>query len=298
MNSTESKTNPDMAEMTDTERLKEIIEKLDDVPSLPTVVAEVNRAIRNPRVDANTVGQILTRDQALSAKTLKLVNSAFYGFPHRINSVTRAIIVMGFQRVRNLVLTASVLDKFKGGNVDFDFSSFWKHALGSAISAETLSQELKLQESEDAFVAGLLHDIGKLLVVLYAPEKFVRIRAIVNKKNCLIIEAEEEVLETTHSTVGAWLAKTWQFPPKLTQAIRMHHDPQSVREYYEMTYITHVADIICRALNFGDGGDKKIPKINDHVWKALKLDKNILDNVMKKTLEGFDKTKDFLQLLQ
>ncbi len=298
MSITESKDNSAMAEMTEMERLKEIIKNLDDVPSLPTVVAEVNQAIRNPRVDANTVGQILARDQALSAKTLKLVNSAFYGFPNRINSVTRAIIVMGFQRVRNLVLTASVLDKFKSGNVDFDFGNFWKHALGTAISAEILSQELKLQESEDAFVAGLLHDIGKLLVVLYAPEKFVRIHAIVKKTNCLIIEAEQEVLETTHSIVGGWLAKMWQFPPKLTQAIRMHHDPQSVREYHEMTYVTHIADIVCRALDFGDGGDNKIPKINGHVWKAMKLDKNILDSVMKKTLEGFDKAKDFLQLLQ
>ncbi len=285
-------------ERVDKDRLREIISELDDIPSLPTVVAEVNQAVKNPRVDANSVGKILSRDQALSAKTLKLVNSAFYGFPGRINSVTRAIIVMGFQRVRNLVLTASVLDNFKSAKTDFNFAGFWRHALGTAISAEVLAKELGLQESDDAFVAGLLHDIGKLLFALYAPEAFEEIRVHIRNNDCLMLEAEEELFGTTHAVAGAWLAKKWQFPANLTQAIRMHHDPRSVREHHEIVYLTHIADIVCRALNFGEGGDEKIPKMNGHIWKAMKMDESVLDRCMRGILDGLDKAKDFLQMLE
>ncbi len=285
-------------EQSETDKLRETIKNLEDIPSLPSVVAEVNKAIRNPRVNANSVGQIITRDQALSARTLKLVNSAFYGFPGRINSVTRAIIVMGFQRVRNLVLTASVLDNFKGRNAAFDFSGFWRHSLGTAISAEILCKELALQETDDAFVAGLLHDIGKLLIALYAPETFEKVCKGIAGNNCLMLEAEERVLGITHAVAGAWLANTWQFPPKLTHAIRMHHNPKDVREHHEIVYLTHTADIVCRALDFGNGGDKKIPKMSGHVWKALKIDKDVLDRSMEQILEALDKAKDFLRLLQ
>jgi len=283
---------------TETEQLREIIKNLEDIPSLSSVVGEVNKAIRNPRVDANTVGKIITRDQALSAKTLKLVNSAFYGFPRRINSVTRAIIVMGFQRVRNLVLTASVLENFKSKKSDFNFTGFWRHALGTAISAEVLAKELGLQEVDDAFVAGLMHDIGKLLVALYAPDASRQIYERVEKDNCLVFEAEQDLFEITHAVMGAWLADTWQFPEKLTHAIRMHHDPAAAREHHEIIYLTHTADILCRALDFGDPGDKKIPKMSGQVWKALNLDRDVLDRVMEQMLDGLDKAKDFLQLLQ
>jgi putative nucleotidyltransferase with HDIG domain len=285
-------------EKTEGERLKEIIKNINDIPSLPTVIAEVNEAIRNPRVDANTVGQIITRDQALSAKALKLVNSAFYGFPGKINSVTRAIIILGFQRVRNIVITATVIDNFKSKNEHFNFAGFWRHSLGTAVSAEVLARRLGLQEVDDAFVAGLLHDIGKLLTALYAPESFNKVRLLVRDNHCLMLEAEKELFQLSHAAIGAWLADTWQFPPKLTHAIRMHHDPDAVREHHEMVYLTHVADIICRALDFGDGGDRKIPKISIHVWKALKMDEAVLDGVMREVLEGLEKAKDFLRLLQ
>ncbi len=285
-------------EQSETDTLRDMIKNLEDIPSLPSVVAEVNKAIRNPRVNANSVGQIIMRDQALSAKTLKLVNSAFYGFPGKINSVTRAIIVMGFQRVRNLVLTASVLENFKDRSAAFDFGGFWRHSLGTAISAEILCKELALQETDDAFVAGLLHDIGKLLIALYAPETFGKVCKEVTGNNCLMVEAEEKVLGITHAVAGAWLANTWQFPPKLTHAIRMHHNPKEVREHHEIVYLTHCADIICRALDFGNGGDKKIPKISGHVWKALKIDRDILERSMEQILEALEKAKDFLRLLQ
>lgn len=281
-----------------TDQLKAIVKKIDNIPTLPTVVAEVNEAIRDPRVNASYVGKIITRDQALSAKTLRLVNSAFYGFPRKINNVTRAIIVMGFNKVRNLALSASVLDAFRTRDRDFDYNGFWKHALGSAIAAEILAQKLKSSEMEDAFVAGLLHDIGKLVMALYAKEAFQKIREHVEQHDVLMLEAEMELYEIDHALVGAWLADSWKFPPTLTRAIRMHHNPEAAREHQEIIYITHVADILCRALEIGNGGDKRIPPINRAVWNALKLDDAIIDACFGEIYEGLDKAKDFLELLK
>lgn len=280
-----------------TEQLKAVISHIDTIPTLSAVVAEMTEAIRDPRVDASRVGQIISRDQALSAKTLRLVNSAFYGFPRKINNITRAIIVMGFNKVRNLALTASVLDGFKSRDRDFDYSGLWKHSLGTAIAAEVLARNLKSSETEDAFVTGLLHDIGKLVMALHAKEAFARIRDHVAKNDVLMLNAEMELYEIDHGLVGAWLADEWKFPPKLTRAIRLHHNPDAAREYQEIIYITHVSDILCRALEIGNGGDKRIPPMSKTAWTALRLDDSIIDNCMGQIFEGLDKAKDFLELL-
>lgn len=281
-----------------TEQLNSIISNIDSVPTLPTVVAEVTEVIRDPHVDASHVGQIISRDQALSAKTLRLVNSAFYGFPRKINNITRAIIVMGFNKVRNLALTASVLDSFKSRDRDFDYSGLWKHALGTAIAGEVLAGLLKSSETEDAFVAGLLHDIGKLVMALHAKEAFTKIREHVAKYNVLMLNAEMELYEIDHGLVGAWLADEWKFPPQLTRAIRLHHNPDAAREYQEIIYLTHVADIICRSLEIGNGGDSRIPQLSANVWTALKLNDAVIDKCMEMTYEGLDRAKDFLELLK
>jgi putative nucleotidyltransferase with HDIG domain len=281
-----------------TEQLKVLISHIDNIPTLPTVVAEVTEAIRDPRVDASHVGQIISRDQALSAKTLRLVNSAFYGFPRKITNITRAIIVMGFNKVRNLALTASVLEAFKSRDRDFDYAGLWKHSLGTAIAAEALARMVKSGETEDAFVSGLLHDIGKLVMALYAKEAFSRIRNHVAKNDVLMLNAEMELYEIDHGLVGAWLADEWKFPPKLTRAIRLHHNPEAAREFQEIIYITHVADILCRALEIGNPGDKRIPQLSVTVWNALKLDDSMIDRCMTEIFEGLDKAKDFLELLK
>jgi putative nucleotidyltransferase with HDIG domain len=281
-----------------TEQLKAVVGRIDNIPTLPTVVAQVTEAIRDPRVDASHVGQIISRDQALAAKTLRLVNSAFYGFPRKINNITRAIIVMGFNKVRNLALTASVLDAFKSRDKDFDYAGLWKHSLGTAIAAEVLAKAIKSSEIEDAFVTGLLHDIGKLVMALYAKDAFARIRDHVEKNDVLMLNAEMELFEIDHGLVGAWLADEWKFPQKLARAIRLHHNPEAAREYQEIIYITHVADILCRALEIGNGGDKRIPQMSRTVWDALKLNDTTIDSCMTEIYEGLDKAKDFLDLLK
>jgi len=281
-----------------TEQLKELVGNIDNIPTLPTVIAEVTEAIRDPRVDASHVGQIISRDQALSAKTLRLVNSAFYGFPRKITNVTRAIIVMGFNKVRNLALTASVLDTFKSRDKDFDYAGLWKHSLGTAIAAEVLAKMVKAGDTEDVFVSGLLHDIGKLVMALYAKEAFARIRDYVERNDVLMLNAEMELYEIDHGLVGAWLADEWKFPPKLTRAIRLHHNPEAAREFQEIIYITHVSDILCRALEIGNGGDRRIPQLSRTVWTALRLNESMLDKCMSEIFEGLDKAKDFLELLK
>jgi putative nucleotidyltransferase with HDIG domain len=281
-----------------TEQLKALIGNIDNIPTLPTVIAEVTEAIRDPRVDASHVGQIISRDQALSAKTLRLVNSAFYGFPRKITNITRAIIVMGFNKVQNLALTASVLDTFKSRDKDFDYAGLWKHSLGTAIAAEVLAKMVKAGDTEDAFVSGLLHDIGKLVMALYAKEAFARIRDHVERNDVLMLSAEMELYEIDHGLVGAWLADEWKFPPKLTRAIRLHHNPDAAREFQEIIYITHASDILCRALEIGNGGDKRIPLMSKTVWTALRLNESVLDKCMTEIFEGLDKAKDFLELLK
>ncbi len=286
----------------DQAQIQERVQSSPDLPTLPTVVTKLFEIFRNPRADAGRVAAIISEDQSLTSKTLRLVNSAFYGFPSRIDNITRAIVIMGFSKVRNVALSASVLGALKteksDGESDFNAVGFWEHSLGVAITSEVLAKTLHGQETNDAFVCGLLHDLGKLIMAEFMEEEFQAVCEKVNQDGGLTLDAEEEILGFNHGLVGRWLADRWKFPPRIIAAIQYHHNPGAAKDGQDIASIVHVADILCRAIGIGDNGDDGIPEINEAAWDALELSTEIVDDCYKQVFEGLEKAKDFFDMIQ
>lgn len=252
------------------EILRAKIERITTLPTLPQVVTKIAAMVESSESSVADVGRIIAKDQVLSAGVLKLVNSAFYGFSRRVSTVTHAMVLLGFNVVKGLVMSASVFDLFQQGEGDgLDRKHLWDHSIGTARIAGVLAQKVKLQEPEDAVVAGLLHDLGKIVLCAYLPEEFAAIIELAKKRNLLMLEAEMEILGVTHGEIGRWLLERWKLPAKLIEPIALHHAPHLAREAPLTTAVVHLADILCIAASIGDSGDAKIPPLSHAAWNLL-----------------------------
>jgi putative nucleotidyltransferase with HDIG domain len=277
--------------------LKRLIAKIEDLPTLPRTVLRITEMVNDPRASARDLARIITDDQVLTARLLKLVNSSFYGFPQRVSTVTGAIVLIGFDAIRSLLLTTSVFDLFpsRTSRDRRHQESLWDHSLGCAIGAKAIGEVLHHEKLEELFVAGLLHDIGKIVTMTMLPEQFARISSRVIQNRLLIADAEAEILGCTHADIGRLLAQRWNLPAKLMSLIEHHHQPATAGAWAVEASIVHLADILTRALSLGSGGDDKVPPLDRSAWQLLKLKTGALDAIMAVMLEQFDDINSFLR---
>ena len=245
-------------------RLRHITERIIGLPTLPTVVTEIISLVDNPRSSADDLARVISTDQALTAKMLKIANSALYGFPRRISTVALAVVVLGFETIKNLCLGVSVLEKFAWEGEDglFDRQKFWEHAVGCGVAGRILAKKVKYRLAGEVFVAGILHDIGKLILSQYFGDEFAAALVLAQEENLYISEAEERVLGVTHAEVGGWLAERWNLPRQLVEVIAFHHDPTAARKKAELTALIHMANALCRNEGIGNSGDEQGPSLD------------------------------------
>lgn len=276
--------------------VKRVIARVEDLPTLPRTVLRITELVNDPRAAAKDLSVIITDDQVLTARLLKLVNSSFYAFPRRVSTVTQATVLVGFDAIRNLLITTSVLDLFpaRSPKVRREQELLWDHSLGCAIGAKTIGTFLRHEKLEELFVAGLLHDIGKLVEMMFLPAEFSQIAERVRENSGLISAAEQEVLGCTHAEIGRLLAERWNLPVKLAEVIALHHRPAAAGPFALEAAVVHLADILARALDLGYGGDRKIPPLDTAAWGVLKLKTSALDGIMATMLAEFDDIRSFL----
>jgi putative nucleotidyltransferase with HDIG domain len=228
------------------------------------------------------------------------VNSAFYGFPGRINTITHAIVILGFGTVKNIVLTASIFDSF-GGRGDggaFSIEKFWLHSIGVGAAAKTIARHTDFRSLEECFLGGLLHDIGKIILNQYAKPEMAKVMKEVMQQNCLFVDGEKQALKTTHQEIGGWLAAKWNLPKDLSSAVEHHHYPPAAsKEHFFMTSVVHAADVLARALGIGSGGDKKIPRMNQEAWERLNLREGDMQKLFAEIEEEVEKANVFLSIM-
>jgi putative nucleotidyltransferase with HDIG domain len=273
------------------------LHNIKNLQTQPTVIARITQMLQNPATTGEELGLAIRTDQGLTTRVLKLVNSAFYGFPGKIGSISHAVVLLGFSTVKNIVLTASVLDIFKtnsGGK--FNARNVWKHSLACGVSAQCLARTIGYEFQEECFVAGLLHDIGKVVLFQLAPDDFSRVVECADKTKTLFYDAECKLLGINHQEIGGILIEQWRLPTKILSAVSSHHNPAAAEgDDSELTAIVHCADIFARALGYGNGGDRKIPSVSDMAWDTLKLDGVNLATLFDTIVNEWEKAGVYVQ---
>lgn len=254
--------------------METLLQEVDDLPSLPHVVIRVLQATSDPDCTPKEIGRLIATDQVLTSKVLKLANSAFYGLPRRVSTVSDAVVLLGINTIRGLALAIStydILNKEYAG-YSLEHGQLWRHSIGVALCSQLIAKTKKLPSTEEVFIAGLLHDIGKVVLSAHVGPEFPRILELAGSGSMSFLEAEREVLGFDHARVGGTIAQKWNLPESLVDAIEYHHEPEKAPELRPTLAAVHVADIVCLTLGLGVGGDGLLYEFSEKVGEYLQLD--------------------------
>ena len=272
--------------------LKKIIMDTKTLPTLPSVINKLNTLSENEKSSVQEMAKIVSSDQVLSARILRLANSPSYGF-YRVSTISNAMILLGVNVVKSLALSSSIFEIMEKKSV-----GLWEHSLGVGVAANLIARKLALPECEEIATAALLHDIGKIIISLKCSEAETAIRTTVREQNIYMREAERQVLDTDHAEIGAWLAKSWFLPDKLSEPIAFHHDVALSENHRIKTSVVHIADVLIKASGFGNSGDDYVPQIQMLAWETLKLNDQLLTELVEEIEDKLVEVKNFSLELQ
>jgi HD-like signal output (HDOD) protein len=251
------------------------IECVGGLTTIPGVAKQALELVGSPSVSITEIGHLVGNDPALASKILKMINSALYGFPQRISSINQAVLLLGLNAVRGLLLSVTVFDLMKNAMV-----GLWEHSIGAAIVARLIARKKSLRDPEDVSIYGLVHDIGKIALALQYPEEYENVLNETKRRGTSILSAETEYFSVDHAMVGGWVAEHWGFPADLVEVIRYHHRPRLARNMKVETGIAHLADIILRARGFGFAGDNMVPPVDPAAWELIDLAESDVHDIL------------------
>jgi len=256
---------------------KDIIEKVGDLPTLPTVAAKINNELQKESLTAKTLGVIIGDDTALTARILRLANSAFYGQAQQVNNIDKAVMILGFDAIKSLAMSISIYSLFKKNkDTGIDVEGLWWHSLGCAVAAKALVEKSNKGLGDQAFLYGVVHDIGKIVFISVLFKEYEQVLQYAREKGTTVNEAEVQIIGFTHQKIGALLLKHWKFPEDIITAVKMHHNldadfqkipPQTAN----LIRAVAVGNQMAKALALGKSTDEKRQPIPDIVWKFLNI---------------------------
>ena len=272
---------------------------LDQLPTLPEVMIRILQAVDDEATSASELSLILEQDHAITARLLRLANSAFYGFPSHIESVQRAVVLIGYHEVKMLALATSVFDTFRQlRQYAIDPHDFWMHSLGTAKGAAHLATELRLNcPPQTCFTAGLLHDMGKYALAAVLGKTYKHIITEAKERQTLVKEAELRILNTTHAEVGSWLAEQWNFPETLRKPIGDLYGCRTNASCSRETAAVAAADVLSRYAYFGTAGDLVEDPCSLEFFNVLGLSNEIIARNLEQLRLYKDKAEELLNVL-
>jgi putative nucleotidyltransferase with HDIG domain len=272
----------------------EILLQVRQVPSMPSVVIKLRQYLSDPDISFDQLAKVIEYDPGLTANLLQLANSAYFGWSGKIKTVREAITRLGTSRIFQMVLCMSVVPLVRKPvkGYDMDSDGLWRHSIATAICAEQISVLLKIKDVEEAFTAGLLHDMGKILLGTFVEIDDEPIKNLVETEGLAFNEAEQKVLGIDHAEAAAELLRYWKFPDKVVAAARWHHDPEGAPdEHRRIVDLIHVADSICIRKGYGTGSDGPRYRHDERADRRLGLGFETEEEVTKRVAEGLEDLK-------
>lgn len=255
---------------------EDLVEKKVKLSSFPDIYYQIMEVLNDSRSSASRLADVVSKDPGLSATLLKLVNSAFYGLPNRVDSIPRAIALIGGREVSTLAMGISVIRHFKDIPPHLvDMKGFWLHSIACGVFARLIANRKVGMPEEVLFISGLLHDIGRLIMFIGMPKSCAHCIQTAHRENIPLYRVEQQVLGYHHGKVAGLLLKTWNFPHNLSLVIQAHHQPRGARHSVESAIVL-VADIIAGALGYGSSGNPVIPAFEPAVWEIIDLSPSII----------------------
>jgi len=263
-----------------------------DLCSPPEILTRITEALNDPIKNANDIAQVIEHDPALSIRMLKIVNSAFFGFPATVNSVEHAISILGNNEIRSLVMATSMVEKFSNmPDTNIDIHAFWKHSLKAALFAKFLSDNHpKKRQLSSAFISGLLHDIGRLVIYIKAPELAQAATLLAKTSNITEPDAEKSILGFNHAEMGGALLTLWKIPEPIQCASTFHHHPELAPKHRNEVNIVYIANKLAGAdLTSEESLQQEVPPENI-AWGKLGMPYGIISIVAAEVQEHFERT--------
>jgi HD-like signal output (HDOD) protein len=279
------------------ERIRRRVAALGGLPTLPAVAAEVLRLTRDPKSTVKDIAALIAKDPPLTGRILKVANSAFYGLSQQVGSLSVACVLLGMKNITSIVTSVSILravrfEKDVGG---FTREAFWEHSGACGRACEILGKRLKLDVAAQAFVTGLIHDLGKTVLDAVFHEDFERVLKLAAAERLPFHEAERRVLGTDHAAIGSWLAETWKLPTEIAQAIAHHHGPPCDPKEMPLGAVLQLADAAVRGAGLGFAGFAPPPaRENMSAWPVLAGVAWNWDEAAAQLAAAFHGVKEFL----
>lgn len=271
----------------------QVINQIRDLPALPAIVQDLMKNIGPDETDINVITRKVSMDQGLSAKTLQFANSSFYGLQSKVTTIQQAITLIGINAVRHVVTASALTGYFPPNNcAGFDFFALWRHSVATAVCSRVLARHLHVNQ-DYAFTAGLLHDIGRLVLVTYFRNEYEAVIAYRAEHDCHWLVAEQEVLGVDHVMAGEALAAHWNFSDTIRHAIAGHHNPEQ-QKVRSLASIVHIADAIAHALDLSHLENDLVPPVSHVAWVGLDLSEEVYLQVFHETELLFDEVSRVL----
>jgi putative nucleotidyltransferase with HDIG domain len=275
----------------------ELVARAQDLSSLPESAQRVVEIVSDSGTDAADLQEVIAHDPPLTAKLLRLVNSAYYGFAEPVADIRRAIVILGFNTVRSLALSVSVCEMFQGGDAIGSYSrrGLWEHSVAVGVAAKMICRRFAASPGEEGFVAGIVHDVGMILEDQYAHETFVRALLTGQHTGTELWAVERKLSGTDHAEVGQQLATKWRFPASVAEAVGAHHRPSFAKHASKLPHVLHVADVLAYAKNIGCAS-AITASFDVESFKALGLSRSDFVVILQELDEALSKAQEFLAI--
>ena len=274
---------------------QDIQQKATKLPEIPSIVYELNEVVNDTTACADDIAHVVSKSPSLTALLLKIVNSSFYGFPSKVDTINRAVAIIGTREIFSLAMGICAVTVFKKipGKV-LDMQAFLRHSLACGIIARILAAQNNIAQTEQLFVSGLLHDLGRLIVYQYYPDRARSLLSCALSRETQLYAVEADFLGCNHAQLGKHLLQAWRLPPRLVDTLYYHHEPSKADNQVHAA-VVHMADIIVNALGIGTSGSYFVPHFDAHAWEQLNASPSVFEPVIEQATHQLLVLEAYLQ---